>query len=135
VIRRFLEVSLAYRLSREAWDPKQAGLGQDRRVFHRIPLRVDCKLANPAFGLESSGQTVDVSLEGLGVVLPVNWSEGNRVRVQLDEIPFQAEGTIVFRKEDAPNFRYGVKFQKTGLFQLIRLRRFLQQHHSGKLSV
>ncbi len=135
MIRRFLEISLAYRLSREAWDSQRAGLGQDRRVFHRVSTKVACKLTHPMFGLEASGTTVDLSLEGLGVVLPVNWSEGSRVHVRLDTVNFDADGIVVFRKEESPQFRYGIKFQNTGVFQIIRLRRFLQQHHSGRLSV
>jgi hypothetical protein len=126
---------LAYRLSRETWSAEEAGLGQDRRVFHRVPVKIECKLTNPMFGLETSGTTVDLSLEGLGVGLPVNWSEGNRIHVRIESINFDADAIVVFRKEEAlGQYRYGIKFQNIGIFQIIRMRRFLQKHHGGRLS-
>ena len=75
-----------------------------------------------------------MSLNGVGVVVPANWAEGNRIRVRIDEIKFEADGIIVFRKEEAPQFRYGVRFQNTGIFKILKLRRFLQSHHNGRLS-
>jgi hypothetical protein len=128
------EVFLAYRKSREMYDPRQAGLGQDRRIFYRVTLKVVCRMLSPMFGLETSGTTVDVSLNGVGVIVPANWAEGNRIRVRIDDIKFEADGIIVFRKEEEPQFRYGVRFQNTGIFQILKLRRFLQGHHSGRLS-
>ena len=129
------EAVRAYRKSREFFDPRQSGLGQDRRVFHRVPLEIPCRLVSPMFGLETSGTTVDISLDGLGVTVPANWAEGNRVRVRLDSIKFEASGIIVFRKEEGHLFRYGVRFQQTGFFQILKLRRSLQEHYSGRLTI
>jgi hypothetical protein len=109
--------------------------GQDRRVFQRVPLKVPCGLTNPLFGLETTGTTIDISLDGLGLTAPVNWSEGNHIRIQFKESMLDAEAVIVFRKEEAPVFRYGVRFRKAGLFQILKLRRFLKKHYSGPLSL
>lgn len=135
VLSEFLEILLAYRRAREAFDTQPSNLGQDRRVFERVHRQVNCRLANPMFGLETLGTTVDISLDGLGVVAPINWSQGSRVRLWIDDIGFEAAGLIVFRKEETPQFRYGIRFTKTGIFQILKLRRFLQQNHSGRLTV
>ena len=129
----FFEILLAYRRSHEVFDARAASVGQDRRIFQRVPIKVDCRLTNPVFGLESVGSTIDISLDGLGVMAPVNWAQGNRIRIWLESAGFEAAGVIVFRKEEAPNFRYGVRFEQTGILQILKLRRFLKQNHSGRL--
>ncbi|OGR89523.1 MAG: hypothetical protein A2992_03735 [Elusimicrobia bacterium RIFCSPLOWO2_01_FULL_59_12] len=135
MFRGVLEIFLAYRRSREAVDIQQAGLGRDRRVFNRVPVQAACRISNPMFGLESVGSTVNISLDGVGMVAPVNWSEGNRIHLFIEPAGFETEGVIVFRMEEAPQFRYGVRFLQTQLPQIIKLRRFLKQQHHGRLSL
>jgi hypothetical protein len=130
-----LETLAAYRRSREIFLEQVPGGGRDRRVFQRVQLQTACRLSNPVFGLESSGTTTDISLDGLGVIAPVNWAHGNRIRLSLGAAGFEASGVIVFRREEAPNFRYGVRFEKTGLLQILKLRRFLKQTHKGRLKL
>ncbi len=131
----FLEVWLAYRSSRQLFDSRVPMHGQDRRVFQRVPVKLSCDLANPLFGLETTGTTIDISLDGLGLTAPVNWSEGNHIRVQFKELQFDANAVIVFRKEEASVFRYGVRFRRANIFQILKLRRFLKKYHSGPLSL
>jgi hypothetical protein len=132
VFRGLFEILLAYRRSREIWLPEQAGLGQDRRVFQRVMVRMPCQMSSPLFGLEAACQTIDLSLDGLGLKAPVNWAEGNHVRLELNDAGFAAEGTIAYRREDPPQFRYGVKFKNLGWLQIMHLRRFLKQNHRGR---
>jgi hypothetical protein len=134
VLQAFSEILLAYRRSREPFEIQQVGLGKDRRIFLRVSLQIPCSIANPMFGLESPASTVDASLEGVGVLAPVNWSQGSRIRVKLEAISFEADGIIVFRREESPHFRYGVRFQSTALLQLLKLRRLLKKSHGGRLS-
>jgi hypothetical protein len=135
VLRALAEIHLAHRRSREEWQPKQANVGKDRRVFYRVPVTLPCLLVHPMFGLEVLAATVNMSLEGAGLSAPVNWSEGSRVHLRFEAIGLDVDGIIVFRKEEAPRFRYGVMFQKLGLFQILKLRRFLRSQHTGRLSL
>jgi hypothetical protein len=116
-------------------DVEQAGAGQDRRVFRRVPVVVPCRIANAMFGLESEATTVNISMDGMGLLAPVNWSESSRIRIQLAPAGFETEGVIVYRKGETPGYRYGVRFAGTKISQIFKLRRFLKQHHSGKLSL
>jgi len=133
-MRGLFEIIKAHRQSREQWDPQLANLGQDRRVFLRVSLQVPCQLNNPMFGLESSGRTVDLSLGGVGLVGPVNWPIGSRIRIGLEVLTFVVDGIVVFRREESPQFRYGIKFQHLGYFQVFKIRRFLKKQHNGSLS-
>jgi hypothetical protein len=130
-----MELLLARRHSRESWVPAQALMGRDRRIFQRVPLQERCQLRNPLFGLESEGNIVNLSLGGAGVVAPVSWPEGGRVRLQCESWSLEIDAIIVFRKEQAASFRYGLKFQDMSLRPLIRLRRLLRKNYGGPLTV
>ena len=135
MIRLMLELLLAHRHSLESWTPTQSLLGRDRRIFQRIPLNGTCQLTNPLFNLESKGEIVNLSLGGAGVVAPVTWPEGGRIRIQVESLSFDVEAVIVFRKEQAAMYRYGVKFINLGFRPLFQLRRILRQNYSGPLTV
>jgi hypothetical protein len=127
MFRNVVELFLAHKHSRESWDPKQALLGKDRRVFDRITVQMPCKIDNQLFGLESEGSTVNLSLGGMGLVAHVSWPEGSQVRVSFDAIVLN--GLIVYRRDaSATNqeCRYGIKFQKLGLMDLFKLRKIIQ---------
>ena len=131
-----VELFLAHRHSRQSWDPKEALLGRDRRVFQRVPIELPCRLDNRLFGLESQGSAVNLSLGGMGVVAPVAWPEGSQVRVHFDQLVI--DGLIVFRKDATPTTaecRYGIKFQKLGFQDLLKLRKVLQKNYPGPLAV
>jgi hypothetical protein len=125
VIRRIVEIISAHRSSRERWSLQQAPLGQDRRIFNRVPFKGACRITNPMFGLEGQCTALDISLGGMGLVGPINWPEGSHVLVQIETLDFDGEAVIVFRKEDPPQFRYSVKFQRLGFWQLLKLQRAL----------
>jgi hypothetical protein len=136
VIRTFVELFLAHRHSRESWDPKQSLQGKDRRVFQRIAVQIPCRMDNPLFGLESQGSTVNLSLGGMGLVAPVAWPEGSQVRVRFNSLVI--DGLIVFRKDAAvpdSDCRYGIKFQKLRVNDLLKLRKVLQENYQGPLAV
>jgi hypothetical protein len=131
-----MELFLAHRHSRESWDPKRALLGKDRRVFQRVAIQMPCRMDNRLFGLESQGSTVNLSLGGMGLVAPVTWPEGSQVRLSFDSIVL--EGLIVFRRDVtavSPECRYGIRFQKLGVKDLLKLRKVLQQNYQGPLAV
>jgi len=135
-MRSFIELFLAHRHSRESWDPKMALQGRDRRVFQRVVVQMPCRIDNRLFGLESDGATVNLSLGGVGLVAPVTWPEGSQVRVHLNELAL--DGLIVFRKDPIlsnPECRYGIKFQKLRLRDLVKLRKVLQGNYQGPLAV
>jgi hypothetical protein len=135
LIRGLSEIFLARQRSRERWRPLTVDPGRDRRVFYRVSLQMPCKLIQPMFGLEAAGSTIDLSLEGAGLFAPVNWAEGSRVRLQLESVDFESAAVIVYRKqEEVSRFRYGVKFEHMGFFQIVKLRRWLQKKYSGRLS-
>jgi hypothetical protein len=125
VIRGIVEIISAHRSSRERWALEQPPLGQDRRIYSRVPFKSVCRLINPMFGLEGQCSTLDISLGGMGLVGPINWPEGSHVLVQIASLDFDCEAVIVFRKEEPPQFRYSVKFQRLGFWQLIKLQRTL----------
>lgn len=129
------ELALAYRYSRRVWSPAQAMLGRDRRVFLRVPLTGACRIKNTLFGMEASGQMVNLGMGGVGVTAPVDWPEGSAVRVDLSDLGFEVDGLMVFRKESSPEHRYGIQFQKLSIRQLLRLRKILKRHHHGPLAV
>jgi len=127
VIKPLMELFLAHKHSRESWDPTQALLGKDRRVFQRIIVQIPCKMDNQLFGLESQGSTVNISLGGMGLMAPVSWPEGSQVRVSFDTVVLN--GLIVYRRDAAAanqECRYGIKFQKLGLIDLFKLRKIIQ---------
>ena len=135
MIRPLVELFIAHRHSREAWDPKQALLGKDRRVFQRVPLQIPCQMDNRLFGLESKGSTVNLSLGGMGIVAPVSWPEGSHVRVSFGTLV--VNGLIVYRRDATAadqECRYGIKFQKLGMFELMKLRKVLKENYKGPLA-
>ena len=135
-MRSLIELFLAHKHSREVWDPKQALLGKDRRVFLRVALEMPCKMDNPLFGLESQASATNLSLGGMALVAPVTWPEGSQVRVSFNSLVLN--GLIVYRRDitvSNPECRYGIKFQKLGYRDLMKLRKVLQGNHKGPLAV
>jgi hypothetical protein len=135
MFRSFVELVLAHKHSREAWDPKQTLLGKDRRVFQRVAVQIPCRMDNPLFGLESQGSTTNLSLGGMALVASVTWPEGSQVRVSFNSLALN--GLIVYRRDAAAanqECRYGIKFQKLKFKDLLKLRRVLQQNHKGPLA-
>lgn len=94
---------------------------------------------NRLFGLESQGSTLNLSLGGMGLMAPVAWPEGSQVRVHLDSLSLVVDGLVVFRQEASEDSnaqcRYGVKFQRMGLKELLKLRRALRENYKGPLAV
>ena len=136
MIRSFVELFLAHRHSRESWDPKQVLQGRDRRVFQRVAVQMPCRMDNRWFSLESQASAVNLSLGGMSVIAPVTWPEGSQVRVYFSELAL--DGLVVFRKDPTladKECRYGVKFQKLRLKDLLKLRRVLQGKYRGPLAV
>ena len=127
MFKNVVELFLAHKHSRETWDPTDALLGKDRRIFERISVQIPCKINNQLFGLESEGSTVNLSLGGMGLVAPVSWPEGSQVRVSFKALVLN--GLIVYRRDAAAvneECRYGIKFQKLGLTDLFKLRKIIQ---------
>ena len=136
MFRGLVEMFLAHRHSRESWDPKQALSGRDRRIFQRVVAQLPCKIDNRLFGLESEGSTTNLSLGGMALIAPVTWPEGSQVRVHFESLVM--DGLIVYRKDATvadKECRYGVKFQKLRLRDLLKLRKVLQGHYQGPLAV
>ncbi len=136
IFRKWIELFLALRHSRQPWDPKNAQLGKDRRIFQRVAVEIPCRMEHPLFGLESSGALVNLSLGGAGVTAAVNWPHGSRVKVLFGECSI--EGLIVFRQDrvqNSPSYRYGVKFQSLDLKKLMKLRDVLEKNYAGPLAV
>ena len=135
-MRSIVELFLAHKHSRESWDPKHALLGKDRRIFQRIAVQIPCRMDNPLFGLESEASSTNLSLGGMALIAPVTWPEGSQVRVKFNQLVL--EGLIVYRRDITvanPECRYGIKFQKLGYKDLLKLRKVLQQSHKGPLAV
>jgi hypothetical protein len=135
-MRSLVEIFLAHRHSRESWDPKMALQGRDRRVFQRVAVQMPCRMDNRLFGMESDGATVNLSLGGIGLVAPVTWPEGSQVRVHFSDLIL--DGLIVYRKDPTlsdQECRYGIKFQKLGFRNLLKLQKVLQHNYQGPLAV
>jgi len=110
--------------------------GRDRRIFQRVAVQIPCRMDNRLYGLESQASAVNLSLGGMGLVAPVAWPEGSQVRVHFDELTL--EGLIVYRKDPTlsnQECRYGIKFQKLRLKDLLKLRKVLQGNFQGPLAV
>src|SRR5438270_13715960 len=110
LMRGLDELFLAHRHSRESWDPKQALLGRDRRVFQRVAVQIPCKMDNRLFGLECQGSTINLSLGGMGLVASVTWPEGSQVRVSFGTVV--VDGLIVYRRDVTlanQECRYGIR--------------------------
>jgi hypothetical protein len=110
--------------------------GRDRRVFQRVAVQIPCRMDNRLFGLESQASAINLSLGGMGLVAPVTWPEGSQVRVAFHEIVI--DGLIVYRKDPSlsdKECRYGIKFQKLRLKDLLKLRKVLQGKYRGPLAV
>lgn len=135
MIRSLIDLFLAHQHSREPWTPRQILLGKDRRIFQRVPVNVPCRMDNSLYGMQTSGTAVNLSLGGVGLMADVNWPEGSEVRVFIEALDLQMAGTIVFRKEEQPVSRYGVKFSSMGLLALWRLHRILRNRYQGPLAV
>lgn len=126
MIRSLMELILAHSHSRKVWDPTQANLGKERRVFQRIALKVPCRMDNPLFGLESQGSTENMSMGGMGLLAPVHWPEGSQVTVTVGALVLN--GLVVYRRDSGQAqepARYGIKFQKLGVLDLFKLRRIV----------
>jgi hypothetical protein len=135
MLRALSELFLAFRQSRVSWKPQQTQLGRDRRRFHRVSIRVACRMNNRMYGMDTSGMLVNLSLGGAGFTAPAKWPEGNRVRVFIDEFRFVANAIIVFRGDGESDFLYGVKFERMGLKNILKLRRILRRHFQGSLTL
>ena len=136
MFRSLVELVLAHKHSRESWDPKRAALGKERRVFQRVPVQVPCRMDNQLFGLESQGSTLNLSLGGMSLTAPVSWPEGSQVRVSFG--PLVLNGLVVYRRDATvanQECRYGIKFQKLGFSNLVRLRKVLHDNYKGPLAV
>ena len=136
MIRPLVELFLAHKHSRESWDPREALLGKDRRVFQRVPVQTPCRMDNRLFGLESEGSVVNLSLGGMSLVAPVSWPEGSQVQISFGALVL--DGLVVYRRDataSCPECRYGIKFQKLGISKLLKLRRLLQENYKGPLAV
>jgi hypothetical protein len=95
-----------------------------------------CRMDNRLFGLESEASAVNLSLGGISVEAPVTWPEGSQVNVHFNELIL--EGLIVYRKDPIQanqECRYGIKFQKLHLTDLLKLRKVLQGNFKGPLAV
>ena len=128
MFRHFVELFLAHKHSRESWDPKQALLGRDRRVFQRVSVVLPCKMDNPLFGLEGQGAISNLSLGGLSLAASVTWPEGSQVKVSFNSLVLN--GLIVYRRDATVSnqeCRYGVKFQTLGVKDLLKLRKILKE--------
>ncbi len=135
-MRLLFELYLAHKHSRESWDPKHALLGKDRRIFQRVAVQIPCRMDNRLFGLESEASTTNLSLGGMALVASVAWPEGSQVRVSFHSLVL--EGLIVYRRDvTAANSecRYGIKFQKLKVKDLLKLRKVLQDNYQGPLAV
>jgi len=135
VIRQFIEIFLAHRHSRESWDPKRALQGKDRRVFQRVPVQMPCRMDNQLFGLESQGAMTNLSLGGMSLAARVSWPEGSQVKISFGTLV--VNGLIVYRRDATQpdqECRYGIKFQKLGMSDLIKLRKVLKQNYKGPLA-
>ena len=76
-----------------------------------------------------------MSLGGLALVAPVTWPEGSQVRVHFETLV--VNGLIVYRKDATlsdQECRYGVKFEKLRLKDLLKLRKVLQSNYQGPLA-
>ncbi len=136
MFRSVVELFLAHKHSRETWNPQEALLGKDRRVFQRVPVEIPCRMDNQLFGLESQGSTVNLSLGGMGLLAPVSWPEGSQVHVSFGTLVLN--GLVVYRRDaTAPDqeCRYGIKFQKLRFADLVRLRKTLHENYKGPLTV
>ena len=136
MIRSLIELLLAHQHSRKVWDPKEALLGKDRRIFQRVTLQMPCRMDHPLFGLESQASTTNLSLGGVALVAPVTWPEGSQVRLTFDSL--MLEGLIVYRRDvtvSNPECRYGIKFQKMRYKDLLKLRKVLKNNYQGPLAV
>lgn len=129
MIRSLMELALAHSHSRKTWDPTQANLGKERRVFERRAVQWPCRMNNPLFGLESDASLTNLSMGGVGVVAPVSWPEGSQVRVSFQSLAL--DGMVVFRRDPSGGdkaCRYGIKFKNLGLLDLFKLRKLI---HGG----
>jgi c-di-GMP-binding flagellar brake protein YcgR len=135
MFRTFAEIWVAYKESRQAWRPQQAQLGRDRRQFYRVPIRVACRTSNRTYGQEMEATLVNLSLGGAGFLAPAKWPEGSRVRIVIDTLRFETNAVTVFRGDGASDFLYGVKFERMGIRNIVKLRRILRQHYQGSLTL
>ncbi len=133
MLRDWFDLFRAHRQSREDWVPAEGLLGRDRRVFQRIPCRIVCQLASEVFEMKCEGTTVNLSMGGLQLSLPVVWPEGSPVQVKLSSLGFSAEGVIAYRSGTASPCQYGIKFQRMGIQSLIKLRRIMRENYKGPL--
>jgi hypothetical protein len=77
-----------------------------------------------------------LSLGGMSLAAPVSWPEGSQVRVSFGTLVLN--GLVVYRRDATAvnqECRYGIKFQKLGLSNLIKLRKVLQENYKGPLAV
>jgi hypothetical protein len=91
---------------------------------------------NRLFGLESEASAVNLSLGGMSVVAPVTWPEGSEVKIRFEEL--ELDGLIVYRRDPTladKECRYGIKFQKLHMTDLLKLRKVLQGNFQGPLAV
>ncbi len=109
-------------------------MGEGRRQYRRyaLELPVRCRLGDPAG--ESSqnllGHTLNMSEEGLALVLPVPLAPGAEVTVLLDlpEGPAVAEGTVVWggpAGHGEEGRRHGVRIRNMSPTHEVRWRQFL----------
>ena len=110
-------------------------MGRDRRVFHRVQVAIPCRMNSHLFGLESQATSVNLSLGGMSLVAPVTWPEGSQVQIQLEETGFKLDGVICFRVASDKQFRYGVKFHRMSVGELVKLRQVLREKYNGPLAV
>jgi len=100
---------------------------EDRRVFERINIKLPVKFLEPASGREGSADTIDISANGLGLIVNERLSALTSLEMWLG-IPDQheslyARGEVVW-SEPLPGtgeHRVGVRLEKAELMGLARV--------------
>ena len=112
--------------------------GPERRRYTRVSsgrFVVSYRILDEINNIDVT-QTKNLSLGGMSLVANVAWPEGSQVRVLFNSLVL--DGVIVYRRDVTaanPECRYGIKFQKLGFKNLLKLRKVLQENYKGPLAV
>lgn len=102
----------------------------DRRVFERIPIRLNFRFLAGDLNKEGSGQTQDISAKGIGVWTSEELLPDTALEIWLDipdrGQPLYTRGRVIWLKRVEPNrYRAGISLERAefmGMSRILRLK-------------
>ncbi len=99
----------------------------DRRIFARIPAKIELRFLDSFSGKQGKAQTVDISADGFGLIAAESLPKKGALEVWLDipdqHEPLYSRAEVVWLRPSSHvrNYRAGVRLEKAELMGMARV--------------